>query len=431
MEANTGMAINWDEFKDKAEAVVSNLGASGLLCGDEIDDSELNVCLLVPESVVALLIGKAGANINTTKAVSGANVSFQKKENSVRGYRKCFHTGPLASVMRAVSVALSFVQETTGGVCSATIVVNHDAAGGVIGKGGENLKQIREQTSCKVSMEKSQEAMPAYGGRCLTLEHEEAAQVSKAIYLCIRSKGFSSPSARDDQAGPASDGGYGPASGNKGQAARWSPYGAAGVSRQDTCAIHGKRRGKQNLRQSPSVPGQYICLETDQCKGSALPQAMGGAPSYMMGAGMGGGMGGAMGGMGAGMGGAMGAGMGGMGGAGMGMGGMGLGMGDMGMFSGMYGMGGMGAPMASNVCAIHGKKRGPKNLQPHPSQPGLMMCMEHDSCKGSGAVDMGGAIQQDMSSMCATHGKRRGARNLQPHASQPGLFVCMEEDACK
>lgn len=268
-------------------------------------------------------------------------------------------------------------------------------------------------------MEKSQEAMPAYGGRCLTIEHDEATQVSKAIYLVIRSKGFSSPSARDDQAGPAVVGGYGPLSGDKaGQAARWSPYGAGGGSRQDTCSIHGKRRGKQNLRQSPSVAGQYICLETDTCKGSVVPQAMGGAPSYMMGSG-------AMGGMGGGMA----AGMGGMGGAGMGMSGMGLGMGDMGMFSGMYGMGGMGAPMASNVCAIHGKKRGPRNLQPHPTQPGLMMCMEHDACKVSGSVDMIGTT--DMSSMCATHGKRRGARNLQPDAAQPGVFVCMEEDSCK
>lgn len=392
--------MNWDEFKNKAEAVAANVAASGLLCGDEIDETEVNVCLLIPESCVALLIGKAGANINTTKAVSNANVSFQKKENSVRGYRKCFHAGTLGSVMRAIAVNLAFVQESTGGESSATIVVNHDAAGGVIGKGGENLKNVREQTQCKVSMEKSQEAMPAYGGRCLTLEHESQAMVVQAIYFCIRCKGFSSPTARDDQTARCYP--CGP-----------SPFGNNG----DVCAIHMKKRGKQNLRPSPTMPGQFVCLETDQCKGSANPQAMGGMGGYM--GGMGGQMGQQMGQqqqMGMGMGQAP-------------MGGMGLGMGDMGIFGGGMGGGmyGMGAPMANNICAIHGKKRGPKNLQPHPTQPGLWMCMEHDACKGNAAP----GAAQDMSSMCATHGKRRGARNLQPHPTQPGLFVCCADDQCK
>lgn len=407
MEQSTTQQMNWDDFKAKSEAVVANFGASGLLMGDEADDTEISLCLLIPESCVALLIGKAGANINTTKQLSGANVSFQKKENSVRGYRKCFHSGTVAGVLRAVSIALSFVQEIVGGPCAATVVVNHDAAGGVIGKGGENLKNVRETTNCKVSMEKAQEAMPAYGGRCLSLEEQDMNQVIRAIYQCARVKGFSSPTSRDDQA------------------ARFSPYGAG--PRQDVCSIHGKRRGKQNLRPSPTVPGQYVCLDTDQCKGVSNPNSMG--ASYMMG-GMGG-MGSGMGGMGGGaMGGMNGMGaMGAMGGMG---GGMGLGVADMSMYGGMFGMGGMGG-MNTGICALHGKKRGPKNLQPHPSQPGLFICMEHDACKGGSA--MGGLPGQDMGGMpgsvCATHGKRRGPRNLQPHPSQPGLFVCLDEDQCK
>lgn len=411
MEASGASGMNWDEFKEKAESVVASLGSSGLLCGDDVDDNDLNVCLLVPESCVALLIGKAGANINTTKSVSGANVSFQKKENSVRGYRKCFHQGTVASVMRAVSVAISVIQSSTGGACSATLVINHDAAGGVIGKGGENLKSVREQTSCKVSMEKAQEAMPAYGGRCLSLEHEESSRVSKAIYFCIRAKGFASPTAREDQQGPgqgaADYGNYGPmasAIGGAKAGARWTPYGAGAGGRQDVCAIHGKRRGKQNLRQSPNMPGQFICMDTDPCKGGAAGNGQMTGANYMMG-----GMGGVMGGMGA------------------GMGALGMGMGDMFGMGNMYGMG-----MAANVCAIHGKKRGSKNLHPHPSLPGLYICLDSDSCKGGQAVvghDMGGSM--DVSSTCATHGKRRGARNLRPHPSQSGHFVCNDEDQCK
>lgn len=412
-----------DDFKNKAEIVVANVDNSGLLCGDEFDEADINVCLLIPDACVAPLIGKAGANINTTKALTGARVSFQKKENAQRGCRKCFHQGPLSSVMRAVAVALAFVQESTGGACTASVVVKHEAAGSVIGKGGQALKNVREETECKVSMEKAQEALPVNGGRLLNLEHESLDQLCKAIYLCVRAKGFASPTSREDQAQP--DFGYGPMSSNKG-GARFSPYGAGGGGGggrdNNTCCVHGKRRGQQNLRPSPTMHGQFQCLDEDPCKGSANPAAAQAAAGYGQGymgmppaMGMGG-MGdfGAMGGM-------------------QGMGGMGGGM-DMGMYGASpYGGMGMGGGMGggNNTCAIHGKKRGASNLQPHPTQPGLMVCMDGDACKGAGSIGGMGQPAQDANNTCATHGKRRGARNLQPHPSQAGLFVCQDEDQCK
>jgi hypothetical protein len=194
--------------------------------------------------------------------------------------------------------------------------------------------------------------------------------------------------------------------------------------------VHGKKRGRQNLQPHPSAPGQFICLAEDPCKGAVVNQQMG---------------------------------MQGMHGMGM----MGAGMQGMGAMNPM-GMGMMqGVDSMANYCAIHGKKRGARNLQPHPSSPGLFTCIEGDLCKGAGDVDlsmgmgaaMGGmsamqqmgqmgmqgmqAMQQgmqnqqmqgqaqSMASFCSAHGKRRGERNLQPHPTSPGMFVCLEADQCK
>jgi predicted PilT family ATPase len=188
----------------------------------------------VPEKTVPLLIGKAGSNVNTTKAATGCSVSFSKRERSVHGQRKCFHTGPLAEVIKAVAIACGFISEQQGGSsCEVSIVVSHQSAGAVIGKGGENLRSIREMTGCHLSMEKTGEAMPTVGGRCLALKHDSTAQVVLAVYRVCRLQGFASLSAAEDRTNPEPAMGqmgfdpsfaYGPAGGTN--HARPTPYGA-------------------------------------------------------------------------------------------------------------------------------------------------------------------------------------------------------------
>jgi len=423
-----------EEFQVRVENAAAAFASSRIAQNDEMDEMETDLCMLVPEAQVSMLIGKGGANINTIKAVSGAMVSFAKKENSMHGLRKCFHSGTLGAVIKAAFINVVLVGEAQaigGSSCSVGILVTTTAAGSVIGKGGENLKKIREETGCHVNMEKKEEAIPAFGGRQLTLRHDQSAPaIAQAIYSAMRVPGFSSLSFKDDRALASQvTPGYGPAGRVGGAQQRFSPYGARVPSGPDVCSLHGKKRGRQNLQPSPTMPGQYVCLDHDQCKGSAGAAAamdpMAGMAGLAAGYGALGGMGG-MGGMGMDMGQGYAAAMGGM------MGGMG-GMGGM----GMGGMGGMGGGMdmygvdMSTVCAVHNKKRGSRNLQPHPSQPGLYTCMEHDPCKGAGGAGFATAGNADSANTCGTHGKRRGARNLQPHPSTPGLFVCLDDDQCK
>lgn len=362
------MASTWTAEELKAKAVESSeiFENSGILLRDDEDLAEVNLCLLVPEQCVAWLIGKAGANINEIKALTDAQLSFAKKETSARGLRKCVAAGTVASVAKAVLIITSLLQEHQGS-CSIGLVVSKSAAGAVIGKAGSNLKLMREQFGCRVGMEKQEESNPMFGGRCLTLSHPDSALgVSQAIYNIIRIKGFTSPSTREmnnpspmegmmgagadygqlaavpgfDQSqlmGMGMDmfgmGGYGAMPNARGQGqgqARFSPYGA---QRGDpsVCVTHNKRRGKQNLQPSMSVPGAFECTADDRCKGSG-----GGNVDMMQ-----------------------------MGGGAM-MGG---------------GAAAWNPAVAGLICATHGKKRGQRNLTAHPTVPGAFVCLDADPCK--------------------------------------------------
>jgi transcription antitermination factor NusA-like protein len=337
-----------EDLKDRANQIATEFDSSGIIQQDEGDMANISVTIVVGERGVAWLIGRGGANINQIKAISGANVSFAKKETSIRSSRKCAISGNVASVAKAIMLVVSLLQQSQGSN-EVGVVVQNNVAGAVIGKAGCNLKQIREQTGCRVGMEKPEEASPAIGGRCLTLSHPESSlMVAGAVYAVLRTKGFASPSIQSGSSnfevpdfGLGFDGrlgmgpmgglgsdmfglGYGAAPSSRGSNVRFSPYAGGRVGDPNTCVVHGKRRGPQNLQASVTVPGSFECLPHDKCK-------MGGA----------------------------------VGGGAVGGGASNLGLGMIG-------------PL---FCSKHGKKRGAQNLQVHPSIPNAWICLESDQCK--------------------------------------------------
>jgi transcription antitermination factor NusA-like protein len=328
------MAMTAEDFKAKVSSWVSTFGASGVLLNDAEDQVATTLCVLIPESCVSVLIGSGGSNVSETKSATGCEISFCKNDESLHGLRKCFHKGTVSAIAQAVFVATSIIGESKSAGSGIGFVVKTEAAGAVIGKGGANLKSIREVTGCNTNFEKSNEMVPAFGGRRLTFRHPEPGQallMSQAVYMAIRCPGFASPSQNDvrqamsqqpfdatPDMGMGGDFGYGAAPGYGAAAApqmaqgkRFSPYGspparAGGVS--GVCAVHGKKRGAKNLQPHPVNPKMMICLDNDPCKG-ADPN------------------------------------------------------------------------IASTICATHGKKRGSQNLHPHPTSAGLFVCLEHDQCK--------------------------------------------------
>jgi transcription antitermination factor NusA-like protein len=350
-----------EELKAKAVESSESFDNAGILLRDDEDLTEVTLCLLVPEPCVAWLIGKSGANINEIKGLTDAQLSFAKKESSARGLRKCVAAGTVASVIKATLIITSLLHQHQG-ACAIGIVVSKQAAGAVIGKSGGNLKLLREQYGCRVAMEKQEESTPMFGGRCLNLSHADSSlAVTQAIYSIIRIKGFASPSTRemnnpapmdammgmggnfDQSMGAGFDqnqmmgmdmfgmGGYGamPAGGR--QQPRFSPYG--GQRDPAVCCTHNKRRGKQNLQPSMSVPGGFECTAEDRCKGSggsAVQEQMY-SPNNMA--------------------------------------------------VGGQSWGGGSPQQLGLVCALHGKKRGQRNLTAHQTIPNAFVCLDADPCK--------------------------------------------------
>jgi len=115
-----------------------------------------------------------------------------------------------------------------------------------------------------------------------------------------------------------------------------------------------------------------------------------------------------------------------------------------------------------NVCCVHNKKRGPRNLQPSKTVPGMSECRPEDPCKGASnpappqynsgmfadtsadLMNLYGAMPAAARTpvrfnpyaradptICVVHNKKRGARNLQDSKTVPGAFECLPEDQCK
>lgn len=356
---------------------------------EAIDAAETFVCLLVPEACVPMMIGKQGANINEIKAASGvATFSFARKDTALRGCRRAFLTGQQRAVARAAGIVIFlindfFTTEGTGSQAELSVVVDNQAAGAVIGKQGANLNAVREATGCAINIEKSEEALPALCGRVLRVRKgESTAAVMTAFAQLLQTPGFASVTRESANAAYTSSqhmyGGVGghphhanPRHGSKMGAPQFGGYGgfnmpARGIQRDQMCSLHGKKRGTRNLT-AQLTTGQFMCRPEDMCKGvdPTMVAALN-APDPIVGMGLP----------------DMSA-----------MGNMGLEMGfdNYGQMGGMYGMGGQmgghtGMPAAmggmnSNICAVHGKKRGPRNLQPHPGAPGLYSCVQNDECK--------------------------------------------------
>jgi transcription antitermination factor NusA-like protein len=389
--------FNPDEFKEKAVEASKAFEQSNILSNDEEDFADCSLCLLVPETCVAWLIGKNGAHISDLKGLSGANASFAKKETSSQGMRRCIITGALAAVTRATFIIISLIFLSHGS-CTTGLIVQRSAAGGVIGKAGANLKLIREQTGCRVTMEKQEDVL---GGRSVSLSHPDSpASAAQAIYGIIRTKGFASPTDKPTlpQGGLDVSSQFLAAYANVPPSSRppmsnlsFSPF---GMPDPNVCCVHNKKRGPRNLQPSKTVAGMFECRPEDPCKGaSTAPYSSGmfADPSADL----------------------------------------------MNLYGAMPAA--ARTPVRFNpyaradptICVVHNKKRGVRNLQDSKTVPGAFECLPDDQCKGVNPIPAFGGSPEGQAGVCATHGKRRGARNLVPHPTMFGVQVCQESDPCK
>lgn len=124
--------------------------------------------IMVPDRTVGLIIGRGGETIRDLQERSGCHVNIVGENKSVSGYRPVNLIGSAASQQHAKDLIFEIVesdqkgisikdlhsrrQEDPFGKLNDNIKVPGDAVGMIIGKGGETIRDMQNQSGCKINV---------------------------------------------------------------------------------------------------------------------------------------------------------------------------------------------------------------------------------------------------------------------------------------
>lgn len=115
----------------------------------------MNIQLMVSKDFAGRLIGSKGSRINGIRSATGAQLKILSEE--IRGMRQCNVGGSPMQVGACLQAMFEPVNDGSGDLHEEVEVhVPSSVAGKIIGKGGENIKQIRLNSGCqRVQMERT------------------------------------------------------------------------------------------------------------------------------------------------------------------------------------------------------------------------------------------------------------------------------------
>ena len=129
-----------------------------------------NLQILVPDRTVGLIIGRGGETIRDLQDRSGCHVNIVGENKSINGMRPVNLIGSLQAQDRAKELIYEIVESDNKGTSikavmgredpysaspdkiNDSIMVPGDAVGMIIGKGGETIKEMQNQTGCKINV---------------------------------------------------------------------------------------------------------------------------------------------------------------------------------------------------------------------------------------------------------------------------------------
>jgi len=147
---------------------------------DFTDRQQVEVTILLPSEHTGTIIGKGGANVAKLRGSTHTRLNIEREE-AVPGFRRVVLTAQLSGIARALHLLASMLAELSG-TATLNLVVSENC-GGLIGKGGANLKRLRETCRCQVTMERE---ATLSDGRRLTLASPDPAHVTLAAYYALR-----------------------------------------------------------------------------------------------------------------------------------------------------------------------------------------------------------------------------------------------------
>ncbi|KAL9106416.1 MAG: hypothetical protein Q9227_008558 [Pyrenula ochraceoflavens] len=129
--------------------------------------------IMVPDRTVGLIIGRGGETIRDLQERSGCHVNIMGENKSVNGLRPVNLIGSIQAQERAQALIYEVVESDTNGTVnkpqenrrgresqqdnsgdksSDRVMVPGEAVGMIIGKGGESIKEMQNQTGCKINV---------------------------------------------------------------------------------------------------------------------------------------------------------------------------------------------------------------------------------------------------------------------------------------
>ena len=119
--------------------------------------------MLVPHRHAGALIGKGGENMKVLENMSQARVKLSQSSEFYpeTGERVLSARGDAQQVQRAIEMVLQSLDQSSrrnleegAEVPSQQVrlIIPERAAGSLIGKGGENIRKLQEETNCRISV---------------------------------------------------------------------------------------------------------------------------------------------------------------------------------------------------------------------------------------------------------------------------------------
>ncbi|KIX06329.1 uncharacterized protein Z518_04305 [Rhinocladiella mackenziei CBS 650.93] len=123
--------------------------------------------MMVPDRTVGLIIGRGGETIRDLQDRSGCHVNIVGENKSVNGMRPVNLIGSASAQQHARDLILEIVESDQKGISikdlhreredshnklNDSIVVPGEAVGMIIGKGGESIREMQNQTGCKINV---------------------------------------------------------------------------------------------------------------------------------------------------------------------------------------------------------------------------------------------------------------------------------------